>query len=127
METTIRLMVVGERPSDSLIRLFWNCKDDGVLSEQVAQSDIFELGDTRVVTPEEPQAPGPAGRVFGLIFYLGTIDTYTLPRIDDLLIGSIMLAFRSTTPEDQAFASAEPDQLERFLNTRRGMYLFIEG
>lgn len=72
MEASIRLMVVSERPSDSLIRLFWNCKDDGVLSGRVAQGDIFELGDTRVVTPEEPEAPG----------------------------------------------------LERFLNARRGMYLF---
>lgn len=80
-----------------------------------------------MVTPEEPEAPGPAGRVFGLISYLGTIDIYTLPWIDDLLIGLIMLAFRRTAPEDQAFRSAEPDQLERFLNARRGMYLFTEG
>jgi hypothetical protein len=127
VEASIRLMVVSERPSDSLIRLFWNCEDDGVLSGRVAEGDIFELGETRVVTPEEPDAPGPAGRVFSLISYLGTIDTYTLPRIDDLLIGLIMLAFRSAAPEDQAFSSAEPDQLERFLSTRRRMYLFVEG
>jgi hypothetical protein len=68
----------------------------GVLNG-VANQDRLWLGVTRAVTPDEPRSPGPAGRVFDLLFLVGTTPDYAAPVITGDLITRITDGVRLQT------------------------------
>ena len=111
------LAVVDSLVDQAEVRAFWNSKDNYVL-DAVPEVDRLWLGESRVVTPDEPRSPGAAGRVFDLLFLLGTTPAYQLPVVTDELIEQIVEAFDAGSG-DELSAAPRPD-LIHFLRERHG-------
>jgi len=119
-EVSIWLAVTATTPTQSEAQAFWNSKENHLLDE-VTDVDRLWLGHSRAVTPEEPQSPGAAGKVFDLLFLLGTIPTYQLPVITDDLIKQLVEAFDSGATDN--LPAAPRPALTTFLRQRRGKHI----
>ena len=119
-DATIWLSVVEVAPDERQVRAFWNCKENAVL-DAVTDADRLWLGETRVVTPDEPRSPGSAGRVFDLLFLLGTIPIYQLPAITDELIEQVLEAFDAGAAD--GLPAASRTSVASFLQQRRGKFV----
>jgi len=122
-ECEIWLVILDQVPESEQIRAFWNLKENNVL-DRVPATDRLWLGRTQAVTPEEPRSPGPAGRVFDLIYLRGTTPAYTAPMITEGLVGEIMEAFRRA--DDSGLPATDAAQLEAFLADHLGKHLVTD-
>jgi hypothetical protein len=83
------------------------------------------LGQTRAITPEQPHAPGPAGKVSDLLGLIGTTPNYNAPQITPELRERLMTAFESEM--GSCMPAAEPSALGAFLNANLGKFLLFDG
>lgn len=118
------MIALDKAPQEEEVRAFWNAKENTVL-DHVTDGQRLWLGRTRAITPEEPRSPGPAGRVFDVIFLRGTLPDYSAPLVTDELVAGILAAF--TSEVDPTLPSTDAGRLEVFLNHHAGAYLVVDG
>ena len=123
-EADIWLFVLDDQPSDEALRAHWNVKDENPLTH-VSARDRLWLGQTRAITPEEPQAPGPAGKVSDLLGLIGTTPTYNAPRITPEMIRRLMAAFESGYAD--GMPASDPLSVQEFLEANLGRFLLFDG
>jgi hypothetical protein len=122
-ECEISLVVLDEAPEPEQIRGFWNAKENSVL-DHARETDRLWVGRTRAITPEEPRSPGPAGRVFDLVYLHGTTPDYTAPVITHALVREIMDAFQRA--DDSGLPATDAALLAAFLSDHLGEHLVTD-
>jgi len=123
-ESEISLVVLSELPDPEQIRAFWNANENEVLADVPAENRLW-LGRTRAITPEEPRSPGPAGRVFDLLYLRATAPEYTAPLITENLIVEIVDAFKMA--DHSGLPAADLPVVRAFLADHVGKYLVADG
>lgn len=107
-----------EVPVDE-IRRWWNSKETPVLDDLVAVAPRLRLG--RALERHGDDVPGPARRVFSLLFLRGTTPRYVVPRLDDEFIGEILAAYQRQDEDGSGTQRANPAEVAIFLETHRGI------
>jgi hypothetical protein len=116
-DAEVWLSVVETAPDERDVQAFWNVKDNVVLGAVTGENRLW-LGDTRV---GESRSPGAAGRIFDMLFLLGTTPTYRLPMITDELLDQVLEAYDEGTADGLPVASRS--DLAQWLQQRRGKFL----
>lgn len=114
----ISLVAVDHNVPDDEIRRWWNCKETPLLYDLVAVAPHLRLG--RVLDKQGDDAPGPARRIFSLLFLRGTTPNYVVPRLDDELIGEILAAYQRRDDDGPGTQRTDPAEVAAFLATHRG-------
>jgi hypothetical protein len=91
---------------------------DTDLLDRVTDEDRLRVGDSRA---GEVPSPGAGGRVFDLLFLMGTTPNYRLPMITDALIEKVHAAFDIGLADGLPAVSLR--ELSTFLTQRRGWFL----
>jgi hypothetical protein len=114
----ISLVAIDCEVPDDEIRRWWNCKETPVLDDLVAVAPRLRLG--RVLDRHGDDVPGPARRVFSLLFLRGITPQYVVPRLDDELIGEILAAYRRRDDGGSGTQLADLAEVAAFLATHSG-------
>ncbi len=114
----VSLVVIDSEVPDDEIRRWWNCKETPLLYDLVATAPRLRLG--RVLDKDGDDVPGPARRVFSLLFLRGTTPRYVVPRLDDELIGEILAAYQGRDDDAPGTQQADLAEVAAFLATHRG-------
>jgi hypothetical protein len=118
LTSNISLVAIDcEVPADE-IRRWWNSKETLVLDDLVAAAPRLRLG--RVLDRHYDDVPGPARRVFSLLFLRGTTPRYVIPRLDDELIGEILAAYQRRDDDGSGTQRASLAEVAAFLGTHGG-------
>jgi hypothetical protein len=123
-ETDTWLVVLDQQPTEEALRAYWNVKDEDTLT-LVSAADRLWLGQTRAITPDEPEAPGPAGKVSDLLGLIGTLPHYNAPLITPELTQRVMVAFESG--DEGEMPAVDPGTLRAFLDANLGKFLLFDG
>ncbi|MFF4126865.1 hypothetical protein [Microbispora rosea] len=113
----VSLVVIDREVPDDEIRRWWNCKETPLLYDLVAAAPRLRLG---TVLNKYGDVPGPARRVFSLLFLRGTTPRYVVPRLDDELIGEIVAAYQGRDDDGPGTQQADLAEVAAFLATHRG-------
>jgi hypothetical protein len=109
-------------------RLYWNCKDDPTpaLNEALRCASYLYVGSWGAEQEPEnlPASQGhcPANRLFSWLFYIGTIDRYQAPLLDEELMVRLVELYRPRAGDLPA-DSIELPRLEIFLREHLGRCL----
>ena len=120
MDLTSNIWLVAidcEVPADE-IRRWWNSKETPVLDDLVATAPRLGLG--RAMDRRYDDVPGPASRVFSLLFLRGTMPRYVIPRLDDELIGEVLATYQRRDDDGSGTQRASLAEVAAFLGTHRG-------
>ncbi|WP_030990156.1 hypothetical protein [Streptomyces sp. NRRL WC-3744] len=113
-------------------RIYWTCKADPtpVLDEGLRRASYLYVGSWGDQHEPENLHAGqghcPANRLHSWLFYLGTIDRYQAPLLDDELMARLVELHRPRSSDLPADAIDLP-RLESFLRRHRGLHLLTEG
>ncbi|GGX69488.1 hypothetical protein [Streptomyces minutiscleroticus] len=113
-------------------RIYWNCKADPtpVLDAGLCHASYLYVGSWR--DEHEPenlhasQGRCPANRLHSWLFYLGTIERYQAPLLDEELMAQLIELHRPRSSDLPADA-IDLQRLEGFLRQHLGLYLLPEG
>ena len=114
----VSLVVIDSEVPGDEARRWWNCKETPLLDDLVAAAPRFHLGKT--VDDHLDEAPGPAHRVFSLLFLRGTTPEYVVPGLDDELISEILAAYQGQDGDAPGTHRAGLAEVAAFLAARRG-------
>ncbi|MFI6862603.1 hypothetical protein ACIBKZ_22370 [Streptomyces sp. NPDC050421] len=109
-------------------RIYWNGKDDPTpaLDEALRCASYLYAGSwSEEHEPENLHAGkghSPANRLFSWLFYIGTIDRYQAPLLDEELLARLVDLYRAR-PGDLPADVIELPRLEGFLRRHSGQYL----
>ncbi|MEU9592503.1 hypothetical protein ACGF7W_30490 [Streptomyces sp. NPDC048219] len=112
-------------------RIYWNCKDDPtpVLDESLRRASYLYVGswddEHEPASLRAGQGHCPAYRLHSWLFYLGTIDRYQAPLLDEELLARLAELYRPRSGDLPADAVGLP-RLESFLHEHLGLYLLTE-
>ncbi|WP_204072693.1 hypothetical protein [Planotetraspora phitsanulokensis] len=118
LTSDISLVAIDCEVPDDEIRRWWNCIDAPLLDDLVAVAPRLRLG--RVLDKLGDDVPGPACRVFSLLFLRGTTPQYVVPRLDDELIGEILAAYQRRDNDGPRTQRADLAEVASFLANHRG-------
>ncbi|WP_432066774.1 hypothetical protein [Streptomyces sp. C10-9-1] len=113
-------------------RIYWNCKDEPtpVLDEGLRRASCLHVGTWGEEHEPENLHAGqghcPANRLHSWLFYIGTIDRYQAPLLDEELTTRLIELYRPRY-HDLPADSIDPSRLESFLHRHLGAYLLPEG
>lgn len=122
--------VPGPIPANEA-RIYWNCKDDPtpVLDEGLRHASYLRVGSWGDEHEAENRHAGqghcPANRLHTWLMYIGTIDRYQAPLLDEELRARLIELYRPR-PGDLPADAIEPSRLERFLHQHLGRHLLPE-
>lgn len=111
-------------PADE-IRRWWNCRETPLLDDLVAVAPRLRLG--AVLDGRGAELPGPARRVFSLLFLRGTTPHYVVPRLDDELTGEILAAYQGRDDNGRGAQRGDLAEVAAFLTAHRGSGVLTEG
>lgn len=109
-------------------RIHWNCKDDPTptLDEGLRCASYLYVGSWGDEHEPEDLHAGqghcPTNRLFSWLFYIGTIDRYQVPLLDEELMARLVELYRPR-PGDLPAEAIELPRLEDFLRQHIGLYL----
>ncbi|MER6464943.1 hypothetical protein ABT278_31410 [Streptomyces sp. NPDC001228] len=109
-------------------RIYWNCKDDPTpaLDEGLRRASYLYVGSWSAEHEPENLHAGeghcPANRLFSWLFYVGTIDRYQVPLLDEELMARLVELYRPR-PGDLPAEAIELPRLESFLHRHVRLYL----
>ncbi|MFJ3824794.1 hypothetical protein [Streptomyces nodosus] len=112
-------------------RIYWNCKDDPtpVLDEGLRRGSYLYVGSWGDEHEPENSYAGrghcPANRLDSWLFYIGTIDRYQAPLLDEELMAQLVEFYRPRSGDLPADAIELP-RLESFLRRHLGLYLLTQ-
>ncbi|WP_328910222.1 hypothetical protein OG230_12300 [Streptomyces sp. NBC_00234] len=112
-------------------RIYWNCKDDPTptLDEVLRCASYLYVGSwSEEHEPENLHAGegrSPANRLFSWLFYIGTIDRYQAPLLNEELMTRLVDLYRAR-PGDIPADAIELPRLESFLRQHLRLYLLPE-
>lgn len=121
----VSLVVIGSQvPGDEASR-WWNCKETPLLDDLAAAAPRLRLGKT--TGDHFDVVPGPAHRVFSLLFLRGTTPEYVIPRLDDELISEILAAYQGRDGDAPGTHRADLAGVTAFLAAHRGARVLTDG
>lgn len=97
---------------------WWNCKDTPLLDDLVTAAPRLRLG--KVFDDDFDDLPGPARRVFSLLFSRGTMPAYVVPRLNDELAREILTAYQGRDGDAPATQRARLAEVAAFLAAHQG-------
>lgn len=125
MADEVSLVIVDSEVPDDEVRRWWNSKDTPVLDNLVAAAPRLLLGTT--LDDDFDFVPGPAYRVFGLLFLRGTTPEYVVPRLDDELISEVVAAYQGRDGDAPGTQRADLAEVAAFLAAHRGAGVLTDG
>lgn len=121
----VSLVAVNREVLDDEIRRWWNCKETPLLDDLVAVAPRLRLG--RVLDRHGADVPGPARRVFSLLFLRGTTPHYVVPQLGDELIGEILAAYQRRDDDGCGTQRVDLAEVAAFLAAHRGTGVLTDG
>lgn len=122
------VVIDSEIPGDEA-RRWWNCKETPLLDDLVAAAPRLRLG--KVIDDQFDDVPGPARRVFSLVFLRGTMrgttPEYGVARLDDELISEILAAYQGRDGDAPGTHRADLAEVAAFLADHRGAGALTAG
>jgi hypothetical protein len=126
------VVIDSEIPGDEA-RRWWNCKETPLLDDLVAAAPRLRLG--KVIDDQFDDVPGPARRVFSLVFLRGTMrgtmrgttPEYGVARLDDELISEILAAYQGRDGDAPGTHRADLAEVGAFLADHRGAGVLTAG
>jgi hypothetical protein len=118
LTSDISLVAIDCKVPPDEIRRLWNSKETPVLADLVAAAPRLRLG--TALDRHGDDVPGPARRVFSLLFLRGTTPRYVAPRLDDELISEILAAYQRRNDDSSGTQRASLAEIAAFLGTHRG-------
>jgi len=115
--TEVSLVAIDSEVPGDEARRWWNCKDTPVLDDLVAAAPRLRLGKT--IDDHFDDVPGPARRVFALLFLRGTTPEYVVPRLGDELISEILAAYLGGGDDAPGTQEADLAEVAAFLAAHR--------
>ncbi|MFE7977638.1 hypothetical protein [Streptomyces shenzhenensis] len=109
-------------------RIHWNCKADPTpaLDEGLHHASYLYVGswgdEHQPENLHAGQEHSPAARLFSWLFYVGTIDRYQAPLLDEELMARLVELYRPR-PGDLPADAIELPRLENFLHQHLGLHL----
>jgi hypothetical protein len=122
MDVDMWLAAFSDDVNADEVRHHWNVQETPVLDAIIDSAPRFRLGRTQVPEPGNEDSRGPVGRVFDLLWLMGTIPDYTMPVLTPALEKELVQAFLPR-PGDPHFDVADVEALTFFLQTHRGRAL----
>lgn len=123
------LAAVPEPIPESEARAYWNLKDlpTPTLDAALKQADHVYVGCWQDIHLAEVPQSGrcPAVRIFGWLFYRGTIDCYQAPVLDARLRDELLDLYRPR-PRDLPVECTDADEVAVFLTSHLGWGLLPE-
>jgi hypothetical protein len=121
----VSLVVIDSEVPGDEARRWWNCKETPLLDDLVAAAPWLRLGKT--LDDHFDDVPGPARRVFSLLFLRGTTPEYVVPRLDDELISEILAAYQGRDGDAPGTHRADLAEVAAFLAAHRGAGVLTDG
>ena len=118
-------MVVDPGVPGDEARRWWNCKETPLLDDLVAAAPRLRLG--KAIDDHFDDVPGPARRVFSLLFLRGTTPDYVVPCLDDVLISEILAAYQGRDDDAPGTQRATLAEVAAFLAAHRGAGVLTDG
>lgn len=114
----VSLVVIDSEVPNHEARSWWNCKETPLLDDLVTAAPRLLLGKT--ISEHFDDVPGPAHRVFSLLFLRGTTPEYAVPRLDDELMSEILTAYQGRDDDAPGTQRADLAEVAAFLAAHRG-------